>query len=133
MISKTGNKAFTLIEVMAATAVLSLGVVFMYEAFLSSLDAYGYYNSYLAVSPFMDEKIWQSQDSLRRLANLGQAPQEGTVFLEGRNYNWSVSNEPLPGTPDLFKTGITVSWLQGKRKMELSRAAYAEYEKEEIK
>ena len=62
----TAKKGFTLVEVMVATAVLSLGIVLLYEAFFKITDAFGYYNHYLSVSPFAREKIWAAQDAFSK-------------------------------------------------------------------
>ena len=68
MILTTGNKrnsrsGFTLIEVMVAVAVLSFGLVMVYQAFFVVLDSFNYSADYLEIAGWMDEKIWQAQRS----------------------------------------------------------------------
>ena len=58
------KKGFTLIEVMVTTAVLSLSMVLIYQAFFISLDSFNYCADYLDVVSWADEKLWQAQDSV---------------------------------------------------------------------
>ena len=80
--SRTGNKGFTLFEVIVTTAVLSLGALFIYEAFFDSLDLFNYCSNHLRAISWADEKIWQTQDSLGRLGPEAHIQTAGE-FVEG--------------------------------------------------
>ena len=51
---------------MVATAVLSLGIISIYQALFITLDAFTYCANYFEVSPQINERIWQTQEELRR-------------------------------------------------------------------
>ena len=132
MMLKTGSnscQAFTLLEVMVAAAVLSLGAVLIHEAYFISLDAYNYYANYVKTAPWMDELIWQAEDNLRQSGNLGQTPQNGELANAGSNTAWDLSFAPLD-IQDLYRIDSGLEWQAGKRKVRLTRSAYALYEKE---
>lgn len=128
MMLRTGsNKGFTLIEVMVATAVLSLGVVFISETLFRSLDAFHYCYNYLNLAAQMDEKIWQAQEGLTRL---GQIPPEGesALSLGKQKFPFQLSYALLNAEESLYRIDLLVSWQEGARRIRLSRAAYAIYQ-----
>lgn len=124
---KTGNKAFTLIEVLAATAVLALGVTFVYEVFLVSLDTFNYCLNYFSAAHLVNELTWQAQESLTRFGKITQDPQ-GQYTLSGKSFKWEVRYDILDEEEGLYNVGLSLSWQQGKREYFLSRAAYAVHE-----
>ena len=129
--SKTGNRkqGFTLIEVMVATAVLAFSLVLIYQAFFISLDSYNYCSNFLDVVSWADEKIWQSQDSIGRLGSIaGQA--EGSFESKSRKFDWRIDEDIAGQNTTLHKINLVLSWKEGKRDMQLSRTAYAIYEKQ---
>ena len=128
--SKTGNKAFTLVEVMAATSILALGIVFIYEAFFISLDSFNYCSSYLSMMPWADELIWQAKDDINTSGSVTSTGTSGVVTNRNNKFNWILSSVPVEGTPDLRKVDLVVSWKIGKKTYRLSRSAYAVYYEE---
>lgn len=125
MLSTGNNKGFTLIEVMAATAVLSLGLVLIFEAFFSSLDAFDYYTNYFQAAAFAEEKIWEAQDNLKRFGSLAQMQTEGDIEKKGKKLSWSLISIPIGAEGKLYKINLLFSWKQGKRSSKLVRHAFA--------
>lgn len=127
MILRTGNKGFTLVEVMLATCVLSLGAVLIYESFFSALESYNYCADYLEAAPWMGEKIWQAQDNLRRFGAYAPADNRGEFALGNKNFKWELSYRLI--NPQLYQIDLTLFWQAGRRrKIKLSRSAYAIHE-----
>ncbi|MDD5348092.1 MAG: prepilin-type N-terminal cleavage/methylation domain-containing protein [Candidatus Omnitrophica bacterium] len=137
MTSRTGKnkarRAFTLIEVMVAVAVLSFGIVMIYQAYFTVANAYSYCSRYLAIAPSVEEKIWEAQDSIRRTGDLVDQPLEGQWQVGAKNYVWLLSYLPLESDPEsgLFKITLEVNWKEGKRYVKTGRTAYAFYQKAE--
>lgn len=121
---KTGNRGFTLIEVMVAAAILAFGVVLVYEALLKTLDASGYYADYLKVCSWMDEKIWQAQEELTRSGAFTQEPSGEDVF-NNRRFRWDLSYARLGDKSGLFRIDLRLGSRQGKRDEIFTRSAYA--------
>ena len=128
-ISVISAKGFTLIEVMVATAVLSLGIVMVYEAFFISLDSFSYCNNFLNVASLADEKIWAAQDNLSRLGNSAQIENGGKFMSAAKDFEWNLTYVPVDEAPDLrtYKIDLVLSWQEGRRKAKLLRSAYAMY------
>jgi prepilin-type N-terminal cleavage/methylation domain-containing protein len=126
MMLPTGNrKGFTLIEIMVATAVLSLGLVLIFEAFFSSLDAFDYYVNYLNANNFVEEKIWEAQDSIKRFGSLVNIQTNGEIEVKNKKISWFLISSPLGAEARLFKINLEFSWKQGKRRPKINRCAYA--------
>ena len=56
------NRGFTFFEIMVTVAILSFGIVMVFQAFLTSLNAFSYYMTHLQVQCLADEKIWEVSD-----------------------------------------------------------------------
>lgn len=127
MMLRTGNKGFTLIEIMVTVAILSLGMVLIYEAFFIVLDSFNYCSDYLNVASWIDEKIWQAQDSLTRRGSF-DADTIGEFINRNKVFKWSLSHNPIDEAEGLHRIDLVLSWQEGKRTIRLSRSAYAIYE-----
>jgi prepilin-type N-terminal cleavage/methylation domain-containing protein len=140
--AKTGRKAtmtlsignnfrrgFTLVEVMVATAVLALAMVLIYQAFFISLDSFNYCADYLDVVSFLDEKIWLGQDSVSHSGTLIQTETQGEFVYNNRKFSWVLTQETIEGASDLYRIDGRLTFREGKKNIEVSRAAYAIYEK----
>jgi len=133
MTSRTGSrtkKAFTLVEVMVSTAVLALGIVLVYQALFVCLDAFSYYSNYVDVSVWMDEKLWEAQDALNRTGTLGLMDTSGEQTVQNRQYVWDIVSQGKDPAVGLYQAVLTVSWRSGKKQRQLTRTAFAIYEKE---
>lgn len=129
MMLRIGNRGFTLMEVMTATCILSLGTVLIYESFFITLDSFNYYSNYLNVASWMDEKIWAAQDNLSRFGPSSQIDTTGEFINRNRNFRWNLSYNLIG--KNLYQIDLTLSWQEGKRFVKLLRSTYAMYEEKE--
>ena len=129
MMLKIGSKkqAFTLIEVMLATMVLSLGAVLIHEVFFKSLDTFNYCHNYFSVGYWLDEKIWSVQDNLRQSGPLANIARGGKFKAGNKDFVWILSYDLAYDTRDLYKIVLDVSWREGPRDIRESRTAFAKY------
>lgn len=130
MILRIGNKGFTLLEVMLTTVVLSLGATLIYQSFFISLDSFNYSDTVLKTIPWMDEKIWAAQDNLTHFGPEAVLEAGGELKTSGgKNIIWNLSYNSISGIDNLYQVDLKLFWPQGYRKIELSRSAYAIYQK----
>jgi prepilin-type N-terminal cleavage/methylation domain-containing protein len=127
MMLRTGNKGFTLLEVMIATVVLSLGATLIYQSFFISIDSFDYYSTLFKTIPWMDEKIWQAQDELARLGPAAQLETQGKLNTGSRDIMWNLAYNSIDETGSLFQVNLALSWPQARKTIRLSRSAYANY------
>lgn len=130
---RTTQNAFTLVEVMVATAILSFGIVFVYESFFRLLDAFDYYENYVRVSPIVNEKMWQAQDGLEKFGPQAQIETRGEFLVRNKDFSWNLSYGLIEEikTSSLYKIDFSISWKEGKRAVKLARNTYALYTKKE--
>ena len=116
---------------MVAVAVLALGVVLIYQSFFVSLDAISYCVDYLSAAPWINEKLWEAKDSLRRLGPSAGIETSGSFALNNRNFTWNLSYQLSDEAGGLYKIDLAVLWHSGRRQAQAVRSAYAMYMKNE--
>lgn len=130
--SKIAAHGFTLIEVIVTVAILSLGVVLIFEAFFISLDSFNYYSNYLNVASWADEQIWETQKNLNYFGSEEPyAEQGGSINRNNRDFRWDLAYSLISSEPDLYEINLELNWQEGRRAAKLSRTAYAIYDPEE--
>ena len=116
---------------MVATAVLSLGIISIYQALFITLDAFTYCAHYFEVSPQINERIWQTQEELRRFGPEAKISTGGVFTAGEKQLPWELSYVIVDVSSDLYKIDLATSWKSGKRTVQISRSAYALYKDED--
>jgi prepilin-type N-terminal cleavage/methylation domain-containing protein len=136
MMLRTGNKpagGFTLVEIMVTVAVLSLGLVCVYQSLFICLDTYKYCNNYLNVLPQANEKIWLAQNALKTSGPDAQVETEGNFTNGGKVIDWWLSYLLVDESEYLYQITMDVKWKEANRSAWLSRTAYARYDQNRAK
>ena len=123
MMSTIGNRGFTLLEVLIATAILSLGLVMIYQAFFICLDTFDYCLNHLKAQLWLDEKVRLVQDNFRREDIFSPLNTSGQFIIGSRNFNWHMDYSPIE-LEELYKINLEITWQQGSRMINMSRVAY---------
>lgn len=124
------SRGFTLVEVLAAVCVLSLGIVMIFTSLFSSMEQARYASDYKVLAPWLEERLWDAQDNLTMFGPQ-MAFSGGQLELDGRSFNWSTASSQVAGLNELFQIDASLAWRDGKRQKIISRSMYAFYEAEE--
>ena len=116
------KQGFTLIELMVAVAILSLGIVIIYQSFFSILNYFNYYIDYLDVAYWPDEEIWQIKEEWDKNGDFTYMEGEKTLVKGKKAYRCNLAFSPVES--DLYKIHLILSWREGKRNIHLSRTTY---------
>lgn len=119
------RKGFTLIEIMATVAILSFGILAIFESFFISMDAFGYYANYLNAHWWINEKIWELEDRLMETEYLMIKDEGGSFNTLNKNFRWSTSVNPIDEENGVYKLDVSVYWHEGKRERFVYRGTYA--------
>ncbi len=114
---------------MATAAVLALGSVLLARAFLVSLNAYGYYQTSLEVTPWIEAKLWELQNSLVRSNSLSGVPLAGEFMHKGVRFEWEASASKADSQDkifDLYRLRVSLAWKAG-RGGQITNESYALY------
>ncbi len=122
------RKAFSLIEQMVAVAILSSGIVLIYGALLTSLNAFKYSSNRLNVSSWMNEKIWETQNKLICSGALIMGEYTGSFVSKTKNFDWKISVDLIGQAQEsyLYRLALTVFWKEPQRDVSLSQVAYVQ-------
>ncbi|MFH2137146.1 MAG: prepilin-type N-terminal cleavage/methylation domain-containing protein [Candidatus Omnitrophota bacterium] len=117
------TSGFTLVEVLVAVVVLSVGLVIIYESFLMSLDVINLFFNRLNAQFFISEKIAQVQHGFDQPAGTFFSPnQNGIVTLNNRLFNWQIDMNLLDVRGELYKLDTVVSWKEGSKDSVIRRS-----------
>ena len=125
---RIGNKGFTLVEVMVTIAILSFGIVMLYEAFFTCLNGFSYSKSRLGVQRWTDEKIWEVEHELIRSRTLITGESAGSFIDKNKNFAWKMSINLIDEAQDayLYKLSLDVNWKEAQKNVSLSQVAYVQ-------
>ena len=115
-----------MIEVVVATAVLSLGLIIVSQGLLMNLQGFNYSIDYLNVLLWMDWKFWQAHDNLTHYKTLLTDEVNGSFRLRNRDFRWDLSYHLVEGTDysSLYELVLRVFWKEGVKDASALRSGY---------
>ena len=94
-ISRIGNKkALTLIEVMVAVIILTVGIIGIIQAYIKSLDVLQISKDYLVEAPLAESKMAEIRRAEAENGGLTQEKQSGKFQSPYDNFNWEMEINP---------------------------------------
>jgi prepilin-type N-terminal cleavage/methylation domain-containing protein len=128
--SRPSDFGFTLVELMAAAAVIAVGMVFVLGAFNQCMSALTTAQRTITASRLLNAKIWEDDAFLKTVAGLEAGNESGVFSPPYENFNWSRSvyedsfsdygNESAVLEKNLNKEELKVIWQQGKKTKDIS-------------
>jgi len=122
------EKGFTLIEVMLAVAILSLGTVFISQSNMMSLEVYSRYTRRLAVQAWAGEKVWETKQAILESPLPETGVTTGTFSEQNQNYHWQLE-VGAAYLDEIYSIRLDVSWRQARGDAKLSRFAFVQKQK----
>ena len=120
------RKAISLLEVILAVVILSIGVVMILKSFFSGTKAIEYAKNRLAAARFLDQKIAQLRLAALTGENITDGQIQGAEVLNNRNFYWQIDVAALAEegnqTDSLRSVNATAEWKEAnvKKNQEIS-------------
>ena len=111
---KADSGGFLLIELLAATVILSTALVVISRTFSSSAGLLNHASSLLRAGMLLEGKMLEFEQEEK----LSVGSQEGTFSLPG-SFHWSAQIEKKT-EPFLYQLALTISWKEGLRPQSLT-------------
>ena len=124
MISRTGRRSFTLIEVLVCVVILAVGITFVFQSFFTCLNAFSRYVTYLNIMPWMSEQLWQAEDEIIRAGTPVSYSNQGEFSYEGKKLSWQLVSSLIDKEEGLYRLDLTISWQEARKQMTINRYAY---------
>ena len=122
------KEGFSFVEVMAAAAVLAIGLVSIYRAFFVSLDYLNHITYLMHAMTFLDIRIEmiQKRFELSGEINLGQGNDLYKVVINNRpiDYSYSMAIHNVKDVDNIYQLDLTITWNEGGRTIRNSRSVY---------
>ncbi len=116
MISEIGkNRAFTLIEIMVAVAILSMGLIFVLQGLTKCLGVLNTARCSLEAGLLAEEKMAEAEISFRNEKNAAFTGLSGQSEAGNVEFSWQVGLESDAEYDNLYLVRDTVRWREGKR------------------
>ncbi|MFH1412119.1 MAG: prepilin-type N-terminal cleavage/methylation domain-containing protein [Candidatus Omnitrophota bacterium] len=115
---------FNLYELMVAVAILSLGLVVIYESFLTVANATTGLPYYLKTQFVMDEMIWEQETLLRENGYLFPENVEGSLTLNNKELRWVRGIKLLDSSQGLYSVSMIFDWTASGKSLRNSRTVY---------
>lgn len=133
------RKAFTLVELMAAVAVIAVGMVFVLGAFNQCLSSMTTAHRMIAATNLLNVKIWDDDLAMRQENGSVEGAWEGTFEPPNEGFHWTqevrailqdFGNETLFVQENLNEETMGVAWQQGKTAKDVSVTRFVRKKKE---
>ena len=122
------KQGFSFFEVMVAIAVLSAGLILIYNAFFISVNYTNHLTYRLQADILLDEKIaglkQLLQDQTVLPLTLTEEVERVKIHNKPVDFQYTFDLHSVENLPGLFLLDISVSWRENSRRIQLSRSIY---------
>lgn len=131
MTSKTGISlqravaGLTLIELLVAASILSIGTLFVHQGLLSAASVLNHSSNVLAAERFATEAFWKLRMDLFYAEEPGELNNSGSFVENAREYRWTLSPQMVGGAKDCYGMELKLEWNEGNRPVLYTKTVYA--------
>ncbi len=118
------NKGFTLIEVMVALTIVSVGLVSIYSSFINISDTLARMDNYNRSVLIALEKMWEVEEALMQSDEFKIDTFSGELKDNNRYFKWEFTENAVENYKNLREITINLDWKQGKRKGNMKAGTY---------
>jgi prepilin-type N-terminal cleavage/methylation domain-containing protein len=117
----TGSKGFTLLEILVAVVVFTLGFSGIFSIFLSSAAALRHVGNRMEAIVFMEKAVDEFAEDPGKIAVGGEYSYEKTETNGSRDFNITAKAVKVRGYQKLYKLESEALWSEGRKTVSLKR------------
>jgi len=128
---RKNQDGFSFIEIMTTVAVLSLGILAVYQSFFKSLDYLNHMTYRLHALNILSNKIELVQKRLEVSGEIAlNEPTPAIVSINGKTveFQQDVQISDVHQLKNIYRLDVTLSWQESGRNITLSRSCYIYYD-----
>ncbi|MBI4835437.1 MAG: prepilin-type N-terminal cleavage/methylation domain-containing protein [Planctomycetes bacterium] len=118
------RQGFTLIEVLVALIIVSVGVVSIYSSFISISDTLARMDSHNRSILLALEKMWEVQEALMQPDEFKIDTFSGELKENNRYFKWEFTENDVEDYKSLKEITIKLDWEHGRRKGNVTATTY---------
>lgn len=124
LILLSDSKGLSLIEVLLAIVILSVGILGVLRPMLSVAGVLNYIEERNEGSRVIRNKIWELEDEIFYEKKPLRAQYNETFPIRDRSFQYRVSTKPFGRYKGLYDAQLTLSWAQERKRKSVQRAFY---------
>jgi type II secretion system protein I len=109
------HHGFTLIEILVAVAILSLGLIMVLQGITRCSGLINIAQDNLAATLLAEEKMAEMEIAVRQEGDISFEGANGDTHSGNASLRWQVELSPDPDYEGLYSVTDTVYWTEGKR------------------
>ena len=123
------RKSFSLIELMVAASILSVGIVLILRSFLTVISALDLTSNRIGAMQFLEIKMNELEQKAREEGGIDPGESREEVVFGSRPGVWKLEAAPLeidapPGQEDVYEVKMTLLWQEGNKDKDEILATY---------
>jgi len=130
---RISNFGFTLVELLAAVAVIAIGMVFVLGAFSQCMSSLTTIEKTVTANYLLNKKMWETDSNISGINFTETGSEQGDFEAPYENFSWTRTTGPISSDfgnetifmqQGLFKETLKIGWLQGKKAQDLVVTRY---------
>ncbi len=120
------SRGFTFVELMVTVVVLSVGLVFIIQGYMTAIDALNTAQIRLEVIPFLEAKMDEIETYAEENNGTIRTSSEGDFFVDSREATWNLDIVGVEEEEDIDLSGVLnevrlkVSWQENNYAKDIS-------------
>ena len=128
---RTGNRGFTLVEVLLSVAIVTAGLIFILQAMGKEINVVSIADDKIETALFLRHKISEAEKDLAAKAKITPVSQTGEMLKNGKSYQWALSIDENGQLKNLYNIRAVCLWQKfGMEKINAIETRFYKMEKE---
>ena len=121
------RRGFTLVDLLVAITILSIGIIFVLRSFLAVGSALNRGDNIFNALCFAEAKLADTEEELIKGNRIDESEKQGEFLEDNRKFSWRLEGEDPTEEEPLREISVKVFWKEGNRQRDISLGTYVRY------